>query len=221
MLSGLNYSKCWIISFVQEKLSLNYTLWVKYKLDLLILFWMLVPEIIDVPNYWWHVALLAKIVTPRASMCRMRQAIRKDRPFYCFTRLTQGGSEVGIVSPEIDNLAREQKDLCLLTEKQKLTQGQIQQGERWEVVEEFALFFVAEVDGVRPLGRWVMFENAGRKSEGANSILLFGFASFISIWQPGTRVGKTMKRLEMNQDNLGVPDFFSAPMWPWHILPPA
>lgn len=130
MLSGLNYSKCSIISFVQEKLSLNYTLWVKYKLDLLILFWMLVPEIIDVPNYWWHVALLAKIVTPRASMCRMRQAVRKDRPFYCFTRLTQGGSEVGIVSPEIDNLAREQKDLCLLTEKQKLTQGQIQQGER-------------------------------------------------------------------------------------------
>ena len=130
MLSGLNYSKCSIISFVQETLSLNYTLWVKYKPDLLILFWILVPEITAVPNYWWHFALLAKIVTPRASMCRMRQAVRKDRLFYCFTRLTQGGSEVGIVSPEIDNLAREQKDLCLLIEKQELTQGQIQQGER-------------------------------------------------------------------------------------------
>ena len=57
-----------------------------------------------------------------------------------------------------------------------------------------------------------MFENAGRKSESANSILLFRFASFISIWQPGMHVGKTMRRLKMNQDNLGVPDFFSAPM---------
>ena len=37
MLSGLNYSKSSIISFVQEKLSLNYTLWVKYKPDLLTL----------------------------------------------------------------------------------------------------------------------------------------------------------------------------------------
>lgn len=85
---------------------------------------------------------------------------------------------------------------------------------------EDLLFFVAEVDGVG-LGRRVMLENVGRKSEGANSIPLFGFASFISIWQPGTPVGKTMRRLEMNQDKPGVPDFFSVPTWPWHILPPA
>lgn len=45
----------------------------------------------------------------------------KRSPFLlCFTRLTQDGSEVSMVSLETDSLARERKDLCTLAVKKEL-----------------------------------------------------------------------------------------------------
>lgn len=88
------------------------------------------PEMKDLPNYWWHFASLAKNVTPQGKHVQNEAGCMKRSPFLLFHQINSGSSEVGVVSREIDSLSRERKDLLLLTEKQELTQGQIQQGER-------------------------------------------------------------------------------------------
>lgn len=58
----------------------------------------------------------------------------------CFPGLNQNGFEVGIVSPETDNLARGRKGLPALAEKQVLTWRQIKEEEGGEVPRELDYF---------------------------------------------------------------------------------
>lgn len=82
---------------------------------------MLVLEVTDTPNYQGQFTLLTINIMHNVSMGETDRLYEKTGvSTTCFTRWNQSGSEVGIVSPDADNLARERKDLPRLAEKQVL-----------------------------------------------------------------------------------------------------